>query len=69
MNKFIKFLSVALMAGTFAAAPVHAADAPAAGKAPVIAVVDVQAPLKNSKAAQNIGTQVQSIRKEFPAEV
>jgi len=82
MNSFTKYFLIAvLMMGSAAVTPTFAADpapavapaaaAPAAAPAhPLrLAVVDIQALLKTSKAAQSIETQLVSIRKNFQAEV
>jgi len=66
MKTFTHVLMVAVAALMFAVAPAaHAAD----GKPLNIAVVDIQSLLKNSKAAQNIESQVADMRKSFQAEV
>ncbi len=62
-------LSVPAVAADPAPAAPAAAPAPAAAKSLNIAVVDIQALLKSSKAAQSIETQLATIRKNFQAEV
>lgn len=62
MKAFTHVLMAAFVALMMVSAPAKAADLN-------IAVVDIQALLKNSKAAQGIETQVATMRKSFQAEV
>jgi len=66
MKTFSHVLMVAVAALMFGFTPAaYAAD----GKPVNIAVVDIQSLLKNSKAAQNIESQVTTMRKSFQGEV
>lgn len=70
MRKFTKFVVIAAFAVMAIVQPVRAADpAPAPTTSLRIAVVDIQALLKDSKAAKSIETQLATIRKNFQAEV
>jgi Skp family chaperone for outer membrane proteins len=66
MTKLTKILFVALFVLGLAVSPVRAEDA----KKPIsIAVVDIQALLKDSKGAQSVESQLATIRKDFQGEV
>lgn len=70
MNRFTKYLGVGLLALSMAAfVPVSTARAADEAKTLRIAVVDIQALLKDSKAAVSIEKQVSGMRTSFQAEV
>ena len=67
MRFVTKTLALVLFAALMAVTPARAEDA--AAKPLKIAVVDIQALLKDSKAAKDIESQLSGIRKNFQAEV
>jgi Skp family chaperone for outer membrane proteins len=69
MRIFAKTLALAAFAALAFIGPVRAEEAAPAKTAINIAVVDIQALLKDSKAAKSIEGQLATIRKNFQAEV
>lgn len=66
MKTFVLSLFVGLFMAVSGVSPVMAQDA---GKSPNIAIVDVQALLRDSKAANSIESQLETLRKDFQSEV